>query len=235
MILKRNINKFPNKKIPLIALFFCLSLTVYSQSRYLEDGIGGSAFGFNTFISADGLDAVGLSAAYSIGGKMDFGFELNRENGRVNGVDSTVWNFDFVYNLIVIKQTEYVPLSLQLESGYGFSNYSSDNFSDPIESYEGQGFNLGASIFREFNSNGIISFLIGGKALYQNTNYTTTYNDGTVQYIKRIEDFSYGGIAAISLKPARWPIFTIELEALYSQDAGGVYLQPSLLIISPSF
>lgn len=225
------------KKILLILLFLCLVLNGFSQSRYLENGIGGSCFAFNTNFSSPGITSLGASAAYSIGGIMDIGFQLSRENGTIEGTDSTAWNFDFLYNIIVIKQSDVIPLSIQLEAGYGFSNISSNYLTTNNITRGGQGFNMGASVFREFNSKGLFSFLVGGKINYKNFMFTEVDSSGTASLTTtdRDEDFFVGGITAVSFKPEKWPIFTIELEVLYNQYADSVFFQPSLLIISPKF
>lgn len=222
-----------SKRIIFIAIFFIISTTVFSQSRYLENGISGSCFTFNTTFASGGLNSFGASAAYSIGGIMDIGFQLKKEEGVVEGFSSTDWGFDFVYNIIVIKQTDFVPVSLQLEGSYGYVNRLPENWTNSEDSLDGQGFNLGVSVFREFNKKGIISFLIGAKGNYRNFIYTTTISGASAA--ERKEDLFWGGIAAVSLRPVNWPIFTVELEVVYNQLAGGIYLEPSFLIISPSF
>lgn len=217
----------------LILLLFVFAAN--AQSRYLEKGIGGSCFQFDTLFDASGLSSFGLSAAYSIGGSMDIGFSLDRAAGSVEGFDSTEWSFDFLYNIIVIKQSDYIPVSLQLEGTYGFTNISSDYLTNQDYTLEGQGFSVGASVFREFNSKGLFSFLVGAKGQYKNYLFTTTDNSDSSSTTERNENFKWGGIAGISFKPVRWPVFTIQTEILYDQTAGGIFIEPSLLIISPSF
>ena len=55
-----------------VCLIILISLIVpaalFSQSKYLEDGVGGNGFSINTDIKDNSLSSVGFSAAYSIGG-----------------------------------------------------------------------------------------------------------------------------------------------------------------------
>jgi len=216
-----------------ILFLFILSVNTYSQSRYLENGIAGSAFKFNTKLSDSGLKSVGISAAYSIGGIMDIGLEMNRQSEKILTHVGTNWNLNFLYNIIVLKQSDYIPLSIQLEGKYGFTNVTSDTLI--LNTLEGQGFNLGISVFREFFSKKLISFLIGAKGSYSNFNYTEMDSSSTIISSDRIECFSFGGIVALSLKPPKWPIFTIEVEAFYNQTVGEISVEPSFLVIAPSY
>ncbi|MBI9099941.1 MAG: hypothetical protein JEY91_15780 [Spirochaetaceae bacterium] len=220
-------------KIFFLLLLFTLSFSAYSQSRYLENGYNGSCFQFNTVITEDGFTTFGGSAAYSINGIMDIGFQMNYESSSIEEEPSKEWDFNFLYNIIVIKQTDYVPLSLQLEGSYGYTNISSDYLTDLDRTLEGQGFKIGASVFREFLSRKVVSFLVGGKVSYKNFVYTQVDTLSTNTF--REEDLLFGGIAAVSLKPEKWPIFTFEIEMLYNHSANGIYLRPSFLIITPKF
>jgi len=225
---------------------FCFkTINLVSQSRYLENGISGSQFQLNTTIDSTGVNSLGLSSAYSIGGIMDIGFNLARATAMLEGFDSTEWSFDFLYNIIVLKQSENMPLSLQLEGLYGYTNVSSAYLDANAKTYDGQGFLVGASIFREFNKKGLFSFLIGAKGIYRNymfTETTTTVTDpgppivsSTTTTSNRREKFAFGGIAAVSLRPKKWPIFTIEVEVLYDQSENDILFIPTFLIISPRY
>jgi hypothetical protein len=156
---------------------------------------------------------------------MDIGLRLNRDFETIDDYEYEGWNFEILYNLVVIKQSEVVPLSMQLEASYGYTNFSEINegISDPDQ--EGYGFKIGASIYREFNSYGLFSFLIGAKTYYKNYLIDTT---------DREEQFYAGGIGAITLKPDRWPYFSMEVEVLYNYN-GGLRFVPSFIVTSPDF
>jgi hypothetical protein len=226
------------KSLLFIILISLITINGYSQSRYLENGNNGSSFEAKTGFDESGFISAGLAAAYSISGIMDFGFQLDRNIVKEATSESTEWSFDFLYNIIVLKQTEYVPLSLQLGITYGYSNVPSDYQDDPDLTREGQGFTVEASLFHEFNSRGVVSFLIGATGSYTNylftiSDYSDT-SDVTTEY-DREENFLWGGIAAISLKPKNSPYFTIEVEVLSNDSADEIYVKPSFLIISPKY
>ena len=227
-------------------LFFFLTFTLlllnnqlHSQSRYLESGIGGSCFKINTAIEEEQFLSAGISAAYSIGGIMDIGVSLVRETGTILTYSSTDWRFSLMYNLIVIKQTSYVPLSVQLEGNYGYTNVSSEYLDINQFSRESQGYDLGISLFREFNRRGIISVIAGAKGVYNNTLLTEMNNqvpsDPTINFEEREEVLLWGGLSAITVKPDKWPYFSLELNVLFDQTNGGMLIEPSFLITTPSF
>lgn len=227
-------------------LFFFLTFTLlllnnqlHSQSRYLESGIGGSCFKINTAIEEEELFSAGISAAYSIGGIMDIGINLVRETGKIQTYSRTDWSFNLMYNLIVIKQTSYIPFSVQLEGIYGYTNVSSEYLDINQFTRESQGYGLGISLFREFNRRSFLSLIAGAKGVYNNTLLTEMNNQipssPTINFNEREEIFLWGGLYAITIKPDKWPYFSLELNVLFDQTNGGMLIEPSFLITTPNF
>lgn len=231
-------NNISIQKITAVFFFLIITVNVYSQSRYLEDGISGSSFKATASFDEKGFSNAGISAAYSIGGIMDIGFRLKRGTGTIESYDRTDWNFDFLYNIVVLKQKEYIPLSLQLEGSYGFSNISSTYYDNEDIEYSGQGFQIGASLFREFNRKSIFSVLVGITASYRNFLFTqidSTDPAATTTVTDRDETFLWGGTAGFSLKPENAPYFTLEVDVLYNQTDKEIQVEPAFLITSPKF
>ena len=226
-------------KISLISLFLLTAaLPMAAQSRYLDDGIGGSSFGIRTLTDDTGVYSVGLSASYSIGGIMDFGFRLARETGTLETYDKTEWNYSFLYNLIVIKQADLIPFSFQLEGSYGYTNVSSVYLDGNSLTQNSQGFDVAGSLFRLFNSESSYPFLLGAKGKYKNyvlNQYDNTSGIPVLDSSRRNEDLMYGGIASLSYKMDQGPLFTLEVEALYNQTSEKFVVESSLLFTSPSF
>ena len=214
----------------LITLFFVFSGTVSAQSRYLEDGIGGPGFDFSMSLIDYNLAMFEVSAAYSIGGIMDIGFYTNRETGTLYGFDRTDYNFGFLYNLIVVKQTENVPFNLQLEGSYGYTNVDSEYLTNTSQEREGQGFTFGVSLFSDIPVFSRFSILVGGKGLYKNYIFTET-----IAGSERTEELHYGFISDFSMKLDNWPIISLGLEVLYSVPDPGISVKPSISIVSPSY
>ena len=214
----------------ILTLLFIFSGAVSAQSRYLEDGIGGPGFELSMGLIDYNLSTFGVGAAYSIGGIMDIGFYTNRETGTLYNFDRTDYNFGFLYNLIVVKQTENVPFNLQLEGSYGYSNVDSEYLTNTSQVREGQGFTLGVSLFTEVPVFPRFSILVGGKGLYKNYIFTET-----IAGAKRTEEFNYGLISAISMKLDNWPIIALGLEVLYSTPEPGISVVPSISIVNPDY
>ncbi|MBN2656339.1 MAG: hypothetical protein JXR86_04705 [Spirochaetales bacterium] len=225
------------KKLFFIVLF--ISVLIFStaaQSLYLEDGIGGSGFGITTSFTPDGYISSGISAAYSIGSIMDIGFKLNRINDETLYDDSLVWNLEFLYNLIVLKQSQYNPVNLQLEGLFGYSNISSDYYDTNSISEEGFGFQIGTTLSHEFFRKRLFSFLIGAKAHYRNYLYTLTdANAVPAENITRDESMAAGGIISLSLHPENFPIITIETQIIYDISNTQLQIIPTVFLISPRF
>ncbi len=226
-------------KYVLILLLFLTLPPIFGQSRYLENGISGSCLTINAVIDDGNYLSSGLSAAFSIGGIMDFGFDLNRETGNISSFDKTDWIFSFFYNIIVLKQTEFTPFSFQLEGTYGYTNSSSDYLDYYQYTRGGQGFKIGGSIYRDFLLGNSLSLIFGAKADYRNYVYTETNNQNpaapVVNNTDRVENLRWGGLGAITFHPKSWPVFILETEVLYDQTDGSIIVEPSLLVISPSY
>ncbi len=212
----------------IITLLLIFSGTVSAQSRYLEDGIGGPGFKFNLGIINYELSSFGMASAYSIGGIMDIGFFANRETGTLRNKDRTDINLGFLYNVIIVKQTEYVPFNLQLEGSYGYTNVESDAL---LGTREGQGFNLGLSVYSEVMLFSKLGILVGGKGLYKNYIFTETVPVSR----ERIEGLEFGFLSGISLKLDKWPIISLGVEVLYTIPDPGISVKPTLSIVNPSY
>lgn len=213
-----------------LLLISVLPLSVFAQSRYLEDGIGGPGFELSMGIVNYKLTTFGLNTAYSIGGIMDIGFYANRETGTLYNFDRTDYNFGFLYNLIVVKQTDNVPFNLQLEGSYGNTNVESEFLTSTSQKREGQGFTFGVSLYSKIPVSSMFGILVGGKGLYKNYIFTET-----IAGSERTEEFQYGFISAISMKLDNWPIAALGVEVLYSTPDPGISVKPSISIVIPSY
>ncbi len=234
---------FYRRLIFFVAIFF-IPFTLFAQSRFLEEGVAGTGFQINTqFDSSDSgifLDSIGASIAYSIGGIMDIGFILNRENGNVNDSNSINWNLDLIYNLIAIKQNEVNPINIQLEIAYGYTNYNNSAYLDYFDyTKTSQGYNLGISIFHEFLKDMIISFIIGGEFRYSNFNHITYESSNpiapVVESYEHEENLYYGGFGNIIFKPDSGPLFSIEVSTMFNYNDDLIEIVPSFIYILPSY
>ncbi|NOY09121.1 MAG: hypothetical protein GXP33_09800 [Spirochaetes bacterium] len=222
--------------ICIVCVFF-ISHSLFAQSRYLEDGISGPGFSFNVGIKNFKLTTIGMAAGYSIGGIMDFGVQMDSEQGTLHNTKSTNTDFDFMYNLIVVKQTEHIPFTIQLEGTYGYTNVSSDYLDSSKYRREGYGFSLGTSIYNELALFLHYSVLLGVKATYRNYIFTQTDITPSVPVmnsIERSEEIKVGVLAAFSIKLDNWSIISLGMDLLYSIMEPGVSVEPALSFTIPS-
>lgn len=213
-----------------LILVLTLPMAISAQSRHLEDGIGGPGFEFSTVIDDYKLTTIVMTAAYSIGGIMDIGFFINREKGTLYNFDRTDINAGFIYNLIVVKQTEYNPFSLQLEGSYGYTNVSSDYLDFFDIQMVGQGFKFGLSLYSELAVFSNFAILVGGKGFYKNYIFTET-----IAGSERVEELKYGFLSTLSMKLDNWPIISLGVEVLYSIPDPGISVRPSISIVNPGY
>ena len=225
--------------LSIMILFLIISPAVFSQSSYLEDGVGGSGFFVNGVVDDAGFSTVGFVAAYSIGGIMDFGVNIRTEQGTIDNNESTDFNLSLLYNLIIIKQNQVQPINVQLEGAYGYVNTTSDYLDYYNRRRTGQGFNVSVSIYHNFFSSSIVGFNLGGKLQYSN-HITTTYDytDPNLPEIvseTRTENIKYGGAVSLKFHPELWPLFNIGLTVFYHPSSETVEYIPSISIITPQY
>lgn len=229
------------KKHVLVIILFILILpvTAFTQSRYLEEGIGGPGFEFGLGIDDYKLTSFSVATGYSIGGIMDIGVLGERASGTLYTADRTDINFGFVYNLIIVKQKQDLPFSIQLEGSYGYTNVSSDYLDFFHYQKEGQGFKVGASIYSEMAVSDSFSILFGGKSLYENYLFTQTdISDPAAPVVnstERVEELKLGFLFYISMKLDRWPVISIGSDVLYPVNEQGILLKPSVSFTLPTY
>ncbi len=209
-----------------VVFFIFFPVLIFSQSKFLEDGVGGSNFSIISDFDDSGYISSGIYAGYSIGGIMDFGVMLNL------GLPKQEMDFAFIYDIIVLKQNDYNPVNFQLEGAYGFTHSLTDQTKDL------RGFNLGAFLFHEFFRKSVVSVLLGAKAKYSNylnvTYDTSDPNNPAILSSMRVEKFFYGGEIAISLKIFNWPVISAGLTGFYIPEAAGIEFEPFLSLTTGS-
>ena len=227
------------KRIILICIIsaFYLSVNLFGQSRYLEDGISGPGLTINAGVNDYKFTTIGMAASYSIGGIMDFGVLMNRVEGTLYDTARTDIDFNFIYNLIVVKQSEYTPFNVQLEGTYGYTNVNSDYLDFFKFQRTGQGFTIGMSVFSDLALINHLDFLIGVKGFYRNYLFTLTDISNpdvpVVDSLERAEELKMGVLAAVSLKLDNWLVIALGTDLLYSIMESGVSVIPTLSVISP--
>ena len=94
---------------------------VASQSVFLKQGASGMGLSGDIGLSESGA-GFGIDTGYSIAGLVDFGLGFGRyhyDDEVSEGLDLVGTAFGPSMGSIVLKQSEYVPLSIRLGAGYG--------------------------------------------------------------------------------------------------------------------
>lgn len=220
--------------LPLLLLFTVFQIN--AQSRYLENGISGTSVEMYASFEDSAYTCLGLDASYSIGGIMDIGFSLEREKDTLRSIDVIEWNYAFLFNTILIKQTDFTPLSFQLEFAYGLTNLATKDSRENIQLGHGQGFNVAGSIFRTFFPHNPLACTLGVTTGY--TNYIFSGLDPLVfddPERQRFIDLMYGGFFAITYQSKRGLILTLQTDLLYNHSANSFLIKPSLLFITSTY
>jgi hypothetical protein len=99
---------------------------VESQSVFLDSGSSGMSLAGGINLSDSGA-GFGIDAGYSLAGLVDFGFGFGRYNyddEASGGLDLVGTGFVPSMSFLMLKQSEYIPLSIKLGVGYGRSRVS---------------------------------------------------------------------------------------------------------------
>lgn len=110
----------------LLLLLAVPALPAAAQSIEVQDGADAVGFGLYSEFSPDELLTLNGYTAFSIAGIMDVGGYLGRQSQTVNGVQGDSMTLGFVYNLIPIRQSESIPISLQLRLTWGLTLVNRD-------------------------------------------------------------------------------------------------------------
>lgn len=189
-----------------LLLFF--SAEIAAQSSLTKNGLNGAMFdGYTSFKIDNDLDndldnllgGFGGRLGYSIGGILDVGAVFSLSYGEVESRGSSETNIGLRYGIMLLKQEDRVPVSLQINGEYGYSFVESDYFTEqnPQLQREGQGYDLKMSLYRDVGSDEDSMTRLGLFGGIRSYNYTTQSIDlvsaeEQTFYTQRDMDFLYG-------------------------------------------
>ena len=184
--------------ILLLLLFF--SAEISAQSSLTKNGLNGAMFdGYTSFDIDNIIGGFGGRLGYSIGGILDVGAVFSLSYGEVESGDSSETNIGLRYGIMLLKQEDRVPVSLQLEGEYGYSFVESEYFTDqsPQLQREGQGYDLKMRLYRDVGSDEDSMTRLGLFGGMRSYNYTTQSIDlvsaeEQTFYTQRDTSFLYG-------------------------------------------
>ena len=164
------------KMIPMILLGALLvtPARLVAQGAYLNKGVNGFGTEARAVLSLEGFDGVGITSGYSIAGILDIGADLGLSLGELGGREAADVRVAMVYNVSVLKQSEGVPVSLQVLGSYGATTVISNYLDEDGAQRRGLGYTIGVSLSRSFRLTPVASLRLSLLADYESAALATT-------------------------------------------------------------
>ena len=157
--------------VVLLSLFTVFTMPIAAQSSYTKSGLNGAQFDAHTAFNIDDIvQSFGGQLGYSIGGILDIGLDFSMSYDDIEGQDSQETNIGLKYGIMLLKQEDLSPVSLQLSGSYGYSFIDSNYYDNQDLQKEGQGYGLELYLFRDFatgDSSGVRLGPFGGFRSYR--------------------------------------------------------------------
>lgn len=179
-----------------IIVFLFASFGVFGQGTYLEKGISGFGAGLRTMVSPQAFKGVGFSTGYSIAGILDIGFSLDFTLGEISGNDASELAFGFDYNVNVLKQSNNIPLSVQINGTYQLTSVYSDYLENIDRQRRATGYIIGLDLARSFRLTSYWLLRLNALADYRSFTYNITDTSAAPPVVvdqERISTLSWGG------------------------------------------
>jgi hypothetical protein len=222
----------------LILIVLLPSEGVSAQSSYLPRGLNGSSFEAGISLNNWHLREVFGKLSYSIGGVLDIGAAVQYGFTSIGGASAYDVKMALHYSSIALKQDESIPISAKITGSYGFSKMGSVFLEENDLEREGLGYDIGLSLFRDFNIVSKLAVRIGILSNFHSYSYTTDLiytppETVVTQYpvFQREEEFYFGGELGISYQIT--PMIDLAMTATVMFDTDfTVVLSPNFGIIT---
>ncbi len=241
-------------RVGLLLLLTALAVPATAQSIEVRDGADAVGFGLYSEFSTSELLTLNGYTAFSIAGTMDVGGYLGRVSETVNGVQGDSMTVGFVYNVIPIRQSESIPISLQLRLTWGLTLVNrdvvvaelQDRLGDlptefDLETVDGtrSGYTLGAGISRDFALGGPYWLRLGADVEFRTarSTYSAVFavgddDDADAPRVVgfRQTDLLYVPSAALSVRIPDGPVVTFG-SRFWFDDGSNVVVRPELNLV----
>ena len=208
-----------------ICLFFLLSSAgLYAQSSLTKKGLNGALFDVKTTFGADGgLKDCGGRLGYSIGGILDVGMTFDIGFDEIESRDSTETNIGIRYGILLLKQEDYSPVTLELGGSYGYSFIESGYYADQDLQKEGHGYNLTLQLLRDVGTTDSLNIRLGVLGSFRSYNYTIQDISSTAEELRefspeRKTGYLYGPLLTFFKKTRRGRTWFLSFEPLADGD-----------------
>jgi hypothetical protein len=215
--------------LPILMLAFC-SLPSDAQGAYLPVGVNGFGGELKVALDPDGLLGMEIFSGYSIAGILDVGASVDVGLGRLGGYDATDLRTAFEMRISLVKQTEGVPLSLQLVGSYGLNNVLSEYLDNDNATKRGTGYALGLNLSSNIR---LLPFWLLRASLfgeYGSITYTT--QGDTLNTVEREGSLYFGGTFGFLFVFPRGATIAILVE-LRANPENNIQIGPVLAVAFP--
>ncbi len=227
---------------PLILILLFLSTALAAQSAFLEKGTNGVGIEVESLFKLAELESLGIGAGYSIAGIMDLGVKAGLGFGELEGSDADETQVAIFYNINILKQNDYIPLSFQVKGFYGLMNITSDyldNNTPPLLK-RGTGFSIGADMYKDFKLLPFMFVRLGLTGFYESYRYSTeeadpppVVTDPDYPKIERASNIYYGFLSSFLFKTKKEGVLSVGLKFLLNKELSWK-LAPAISIAIPS-
>ncbi len=159
------------------ALIICsLSLAnadLHAQSSLTKKGLNGALFDiYSSFEPDEIVENFGGRIGYSIGGILDVGMVFSVRYDEVEGKNLSENNIGLRYGIMLLKQEDLAPLSLEISGAYGYSFIHSNYFENQDQQKEGNGYKLDLKLMRDFATGEKSMLRLGALGRFRSYSYT---------------------------------------------------------------
>ena len=196
-----------------------------AQSSYLDNGTNGAGVGANAYWDRGNFDGIGIRAGYSLAGILDLGLGLDMGFSEIRSYGARDVNGYIIYNIIVLKQQELLPLSWQIIGSYGLSITDSDYLADNALIRTGTGFSIGTVLFTDImfaEAFGLRPGLFVSYRRYQLavTTETSPVTDSAYPLLEVDQELFFGMQLGLLFKFDTGPVIAISFAGMIDLDLG---------------
>jgi hypothetical protein len=210
-------------------LLLGISASVCAQSSFTRSGINAALFDVQTSLNDDGsLRKAGGRIGYSIGGILDVGTEFNIVLSEIESRSATETSIGIIYGLMLAKQENFAPFSIELSGAYGYSFVDSSYYESLDLGKEGHGYDLRLHVLRDIGLGDFWDLRIGVSGAYRSYRYTiidlspSSEEDRSV-IPERETSFSGGVSVSLLRKTIRGRTYFLGAEPFVDEDLNFTY------------
>ncbi|WP_319417169.1 hypothetical protein [Marispirochaeta aestuarii] len=208
----------------LLALLILAPCAAEAQSSFTRSGLNGALFDVHSRLDDAGApEQFGGQIGFSIGGILDVGAVFSVGMDEIESRDATETSIGIRYGIMLVKQENQAPFSLQLDGDYSFSFVDSGYYDDQDQQKEGHGYVLNLRLLRDFYPGKGWLIRLGAFGGYRSFRYTVSQvgllPEEEQPYLdERESGFRYGGILSIGKKTSRGRTWYVSGEPVLDED-----------------